>query len=157
MGINTFSYGDGENLNLAIKPETMQKLAMDKNYTVNDFREWYTTESSRSFSPYTGSGYNYSLVNTYQTVTGATCRFSCDEEDEAVSGYYDCYVYYGYDYVFSEYDAYVAYLKSIGFVYQDSEQFSDGTSYYYYNEKDNILVDMFITSDSEGLLIWVEG
>ena len=42
-------------------------------------------------------------------------------------------------------------------MYQDSEQFSDGTSYYYYNEKDNILVDMFITSDSEGLLIWVEG
>lgn len=86
VGVNTFSYEDGENLNLAIKPETLDNLARDKNFTVNEFREWYTTESSRSYSPYDGEAYYYSLVNTYQTVTGAECLFSYDEEGNASEG-----------------------------------------------------------------------
>ena len=65
------------------------------------------------------------------------------------------YTYYIYDYVVSQYDAYVAYLKNIGFVYQDYETFDNGTSYYYLNEKDGILVDLFVTSDSANLCIWV--
>jgi hypothetical protein len=60
-----------------------------------------------------------------------------------------------YDYAVSEYDAYVTYLKSIGFVFQDSETFDEGTSYYYMNEKDGILVDLFITLDNANLFIWV--
>ena len=55
----------------------------------------------------------------------------------------------------NEYDAYVDYLKSIGFTYDSNELFDGGTSYYYYNEKDGILVDLFVTLDSENLYIWV--
>ena len=56
VGINAFSYINGENLNLAIKVATLDKLARDKNYTLNDYKEWYITEASRSFSPMDDSG-----------------------------------------------------------------------------------------------------
>jgi len=155
VGINTYSYVDGENLNLAIKTSTLDVLSRDKNYTVNDYKEWYITESSRSYSPYDGTYYYYSTVNTYQVVTGAECLYSVDTYGNYSECYYDCSEFYMYDYVVSEYDAYVAYLKSIGFVFQDSEIFDGGTSYYYMNEKDGILVDLFITLDNANLCIWV--
>ena len=87
-------------------------------------------------------------------MTGEPCVLSVDENDNSAESYYDCCVYYGYNYVPAEYDEYVNYLKSIGFVYQSDETFNDGTSYYYYNEKDGILMDLFVTSDSQGLLVW---
>ncbi len=155
VGINTYSYVDGENLNLAIKTSTLDVLSRDKNYTVNDYKEWYITESSRSYSPYDGTYYYYSTVNTYQVVTGAECLYSVDTYGNYSEGYYECSEFDMYDYVVSEYDAYVAYLKSIGFVFQDSEIFDGGTSYYYMNEKDGILVDLFITLDNANLCIWV--
>ncbi len=155
VGINTYSYVDGENLNLAIKISTLDALPRDKNYTVNDYKEWYITESSRSYSPYDGAYYYYSTVNTYQVVTGAECLYSIDSDGNYSEGYYDCCECYMYDYTVSEYDTYVAYLKSIGFVFQDSELFDSGTSYYYINEKDGILVDLFITLDNASLCIWV--
>ncbi|HQQ89604.1 MAG TPA: trypsin-like peptidase domain-containing protein [Oscillospiraceae bacterium] len=155
VGINTYSYVDGENLNLAIKPSTLDVLPRDKNYTVNDYKEWYITETSRSYSPYDGTNYYYSTVNTYQVVSGAECLYSVDSYGNYSEGYYDCSEFYMYDYAVSEYDAYVTYLKSIGFVFQDSETFDEGTSYYYMNEKDGILVDLFITLDNANLFIWV--
>ena len=60
-----------------------------------------------------------------------------------------------YDYVVSEYDEYVAYLKDRGFVYQDNESFKGGTSYYYLDEKSGVLMDLFVSSDNETLAIWV--
>jgi len=155
VGINTYSYVDGENLNLAIKTSTLDVLPRDKNYTINDYKEWYITETSRSFSPYDGTNYYYSTVNTYQVVTGAECLYSVDSYGNYSEGYYDCSEFYMYNYVVSEYDAYVAYLKNIGFVFQDSETFDEGTSYYYLNEKDGVLVDLFITLDNANLCIWV--
>ncbi len=157
VGINSFSFTEGENLNLAIKISMLDKLARDKNMTINDLKEWYTTETSRSYSPYseTNDSYYYSLVNTYQLVTGAKCLYSVNADKTYVEGYHDCYWYYIYDYTVSEYDAYVAYLKSCGFTYQDDELFDLGTSYYYYNEKDGIEVDLFVTNDNENLEIWV--
>ncbi|NCB51884.1 MAG: trypsin-like serine protease [Clostridia bacterium] len=155
VGINTYSYIDGENLNLAIKPSTLDNLTRNKNYTVNDYKEWYITETSRSYSPYDGSYYYYSTVNTYQVVTNAPCWYSVDSYGYYYDGYYDCYEYYIYDYYMSEYDAYVEYLKSIGFVFWDTEMFEGGTSYYYVNEMTGIVVDLFITLDNLSLYIWV--
>ncbi len=155
VGVNAFSYVDGQNLNLAIKMDMLDHLTMDKNWSVNEFKEWYLKESDRSFSPFDGSDYYYSLVNTYQYVTGASCLYSHTGNDTA-SGYYDCCEYYEYNYKESEYDAYVSYLKSIGFVFDSTEGFNEGTSYYYYNEKDNILVDLFILNDKSELFIWVK-
>ena len=155
VGINTYSYVDGENLNLAIKSSTLDVLSRNKNFTINDYKEWYITETSRSYSPYDGAYYYYSTVNTYQVVTNATCLYSVDSDGYYYDGYYDSSEFYVYNYVVSEYDAYVAYLKSIGFVYLDNEIFENGTSYYYLNEKSGILMDLFITLDNTGLYIWV--
>jgi hypothetical protein len=156
VGINAFSYIGGENLNLAIKTSNLDKLDRSKSYTANDYKEWYITETSRSYSPYDGSDYYYSTVNRYDIVTGSYCLYSYDADlDEYYDGYYDMSEHYVYYYNVDEYDEYVAYLKSIGFVYQDHEVFSGGTSYYYLNEKDGILVDLFVSSDNLNLYIWV--
>ena len=50
----------------------------------------------------------------------------------------------------------MAYLKSVGFEYQDSESESGwvGTSYYYYNEKDSIMLDLFVLNDFSEIWIW---
>ena len=163
VGINTASYTSGENLNLAIKVSELDRLAKDKNWSVKEFKEWYEQESSRSWSPtYKKSdgstGYLYSLVNNYQTVTGAKCLQSCDngEEGKKVDGYRDMYDYYIYEYSTSEYDKYVEYLKSIGFEYEDSETKDNwtGTSYYYYNEKDEIMIDLYVLKDFSQIWIW---
>ena len=160
VGINVASYVDGEHLNLAIKPAMLQKLGDEKNWTVNEFKEWYETESARSWSPYFEyyDSFYYSLVNTYQQVTGANCLYSrMNGENGAVAeGYIDCYSFYVYDYSTAEYDEYVSYLKANGFVYDGSESQDGwgGTSYYYYNEKDSILLDLFILSDSSQIWIW---
>ena len=162
VGINTASYTSGENLNLAIKVSELDRLAKDKNWSVKEFKEWYEQESSRSWSPTYkkndgSTGYLYSLVNNYQTVTGAKCLQSCDngEEGKKVDGYRDMFDYYIYEYNTSEYDKYVEYLKSIGFEYQYSETKDNwnGTSYYYYNEKDEIKLDLYVLKDFSQ--IWI--
>ena len=166
VGINTASYIYGENLNLAIKPETLEKLSMDKNWTVSEYKAWYEQEISRCWTLVISDGnggkyYDYSLVYTFQHVTGVECRSSNDIIDanttNSRAGYYQFYDYYVYDYSTSAYDQYVDYLKSVGFVYDSREDFNDGTSYYYYNDKDGILIDLFITSDSSVLWIFPEG
>ena len=98
-------------------------------------------------------------MNNYQTVTGAKCLYSCDngENGEQVDGYRDMYDYYVYEYNAAEYDKYIEYIKSVGFVYENSEPFKAGTSYYYYNEKDDILLDMMVFSDFSKIAIWPEG
>lgn len=163
VGINTASYTSGENLNLAIKVSELDRLAKDKNWSVKEFKEWYEQESSRSWSPTYkkndgSTGYLYSLVNNYQTVTGAKCLQSCDngEEGKKVDGYRDMFDYYIYEYNTSEYDKYVEYLKSIGFEYEDSETKDNwtGTSYYYYNEKDEIMIDLYVLKDFSQIWIW---
>ena len=156
IGVNAFSYIRGENLNLAIKITTLDDLALNKNFSVNEYKEWYVTETSRSYSPYDENQYYYSIVNTYQVVTGTKCLYSYNDIDEMYyDGYYDMAEHYVYNYSVSEYDEYVKYLKEKGFVYQDYEVFQTGTSYYYINEKDGLLVDLFVSSDNELLYIWV--
>lgn len=161
VGINTAKYTSGENLNLAIKPSTLGMLLQDKNWSVREFKEWYELESSRSWSPgYTkndgSTGYVYSLVRNYQTVTGATClRSRKNNVDGYVDGYRDMYDFYVYEYSANQFDEYTAYLKSVGFEFQDTERQSDwvGTSYYYYCEKDGILLDLFVYDDQSRVRI----
>jgi len=155
VGINVASFTSGESLNLAIKPSTLDKLDLERHMSVKDFEVWYRQESSRSWSPIDSEGYAcYSLVHTYQEVTGANCLATTDENDNVVSeSYIDEYPGYIYTYDSKEYDAYTEYLQSVGFEYDSSKEFSDGISYYYYNEKEGILLDLFIFSDHSR--IWV--
>lgn len=152
VGVNSYSYTKGENLNFAIKVSMLNKLAGKKNWTVNEYVEWYDKETSRSYSS-CGSGgkYYYTLVNTYQTVTGRKCVGSYTSEDNYTSGYAEGYLSYFYDYKDSEYDKYVEYLKKIGFEYVST----DGGLIKYHNEMSNIEVDMIITSSRETLIIMV--
>lgn len=154
VGINTFSRTKGENLNFAIKTSVLDSLHRDKNYTVNEFKEWYTKESSRSFSPFDGKNYYYSLVNTYQTVTKAKCEASIkDDGEDIVEGFKDCYEIYMYEHNTDEYDKYVDYLKENGFEFQSDSRSDLGTDYLYLNEKDSILIILTVTDDGDYLLI----
>jgi len=156
VGINTASYILGENLNLAIKISELEKLERDKNWTVKEFEEWYEQESSRSWSPIDENGDPYySLVNTYQEVVKQPCVKSIDYSWNTVAnGYKDmCYGYY-YQYDSKEYSEYTSYLRSVGFEYDSKKEFSDGISYYYYNDKDGIELDLFIESDTGYLAIF---
>ena len=165
VGINVAKYTNGENLNLAIKPSTLGVLLQNKNWTVSEFKAWYEQESSRSWSPaYTkkdgSTGYMYSLVRNYQTVTGAKClRSRKNGVDGYVEGYRDMYDVYIYEYAESQFDEYKEYLKSVGFQFKDSERESDwvGTSYYYYCEKDDILLDLFVYDDFSRLRVEILG
>ena len=165
VGINVAKYTNGENLNLAIKPSTLGVLLQNKNWTVSEFKGWYEQESSRSWSPaYTkkdgSTGYMYSLVRNYQTVTGAKClRSRKNGVDGYVEGYRDMYDVYIYEYAESQFDEYKEYLKSVGFQFKDSERESDwvGTSYYYYCEKDDILLDLFVYDDLSRLRVEIHG
>ncbi len=165
VGINVAKYTNGENLNLAIKPSTLGVLLQNKNWTVSEFKAWYEQESSRSWSPaYTkkdgSTGYMYSLVRNYQTVTGAKClRSRKNGVDGYVEGYRDMYDVYIYEYAESQFNEYKEYLKSVGFQFKDSERESDwvGTSYYYYCEKDDILLDLFVYDDFSRLRVEIHG
>ena len=155
VGINTASYTAGENLNLAIKTATLDRLAMDKHWSVREFKEWYERETAVSWGLVHEDYYYPCLVHTYQEVTGAKCTGSAlDSKDEWITGYkvgYDCF---SYDYKTAEYNQYTAYLKENGFEYMESEEYSGGTSYYYYNEKDAVLLDLYILKDNSEIIIW---
>lgn len=154
VGINTLSYVNGENLNMAIKIETLEKLKRDKNWSVREFTEWYTRETARSYSPWDGEdAYYYSTINTYQTVTGRECICSLSGDD-VIEGYVDCCEQYAYEYDAAEFDQYVEYLKGIGFAFEDSRTESDGSlDYIYYNEKESVFAITQISAGNLYLLI----
>lgn len=148
IGINAYRYLSGQNLNLAIVVEMLDKLSMDKNWSISQFREWYAKETARS---YLVRDYNtttdeydfyYSYIHTYQHVTGQPCYGSMKDwrllERGSTSGivlqYQDDYGVYIYNYDVNEFDQYTEYLASIGFVYQDSANYDNGILYEYYNE-----------------------
>lgn len=162
IGINAFSYTSGENLNLAVKIHELDKLAMDKNFSINQFREWYKKEIDRSFYFYSYSDETYyqSKVHTYQHVTGATCEYSAfnwdflqGDFDYVVDGYDVDYGLFMYEYNVDEFDTYTDYLTSVGFVFLESEDFNEGTSYYYENEFMGYIVDIFVMKGDEIVII----
>lgn len=162
VGINAFSYEAGENLNLAVAISELDELSMDKNYSINQFREWYKKEIDRSYYFYSYSDETFypSKVNTYQHVTGRTCEFSAwdwnfleGDYSYVVDGYDDEYGIFLYEYDVSEFDAYTEYLSSVGFVFLESEDFTEGTSYYYENEFSGCLMDIFILNGNEVIII----
>ena len=162
VGINAFSYEAGENLNLAVAVSELEELAMDKNYTINQFREWYQKEISRSFYFYSISDEQYyqSKVHTYQHVTGRTCEMSSldwsfleGDFTYIVEGYDVDYGVFLYEYDVNDFDAYTEYLGTVGFVFTGSEEFAEGVSYYYENEFSGYLIDIFILDGDEIIII----
>ena len=158
VGINSFSITSGSELNLAIKADMLYKLPEKRDFSVNDYVEWWRTEIDRSYRPTDGKYYKYSIVNTYQQVTGCMCSFSSDdlELEESVSGYEPAHNYYFYEYDSGEYDSYVAYLKELGFEYspEKSNVKNNGQMSVYYNAASELTVITLILSD-KALLVAV--
>ena len=160
VGINAFSYVAGENLNLAVKVNTLDKLAMDKDWTINRYSEWYSYETDRSYlvqDVYTEE-YYLSMLHTYQLVTGAECLRSATDYNQwsGLMGYTEGYPVYIYEYKVSEFDEYVDYLTSMGFVFQEKKDYKDGTSYYYVEELHNYYADLYVEKDKLYLSITTE-
>lgn len=162
IGINAFSYQGGENLNLAVRIETLDELDMDKDWSMNQFREWYKKEISRSYKVwnYTTKEWELSKINTYQQITGRTCDMSYYSWDfldgytpDKKEGYHDSYGVFQYEYDVEEFDKYTEYLNSIGFYFSESEEFSEGTSYYYENEFTGHCMDIFIMAGDKNIVL----
>lgn len=154
IGINAFSYTSGENLNLAVEIGTLEQLAMDKNWSISQFKEWYDKETHRSYFIYsvTEDEFVRSTVHTYQTVTGRECVVSTDgfEEIDLIlgdTGYKEGCLVYFYEYHVDEFDAYTQYLNSIGYEYDSREEYDGGTSYFYINEFTACMADILVMSD----------
>jgi hypothetical protein len=148
VGINAFSYTGGQNLNLAIKITMLDMLKRNKNYSIADYKEWYTKETNRSYyiqSSESGS-YSKSTINTYQVITGTPCQYSFDyANDEMIDGYVPKSDMYIYNYKMADFDNYIEYLKNIGFTYLGHSEFDDkSVSYNYINEYDNTIVRLLI-------------
>lgn len=151
VGVNAFTYIGGENLNLAVKVKNLDMLAKDKDWTINRYSEWYSFETDRSYlvkDRHTDE-YYLSLINTYQLVTGAECLRSTTIYSawSGVMGYSEGYPIYVYDYKVSEFDKYIEYLISQGFVFESSEDYKDGTSYYYVEELHSYYADLYVEKD----------
>lgn len=160
IGINAFSYVSGENLNLAVTIDTLDRLSMDKNWSMTQYREWYKKEIDRSYNVwnYSTELYELSKINTYQHVTGSNCLYSYKDwkfldgyyYNNRANGYDSSYGIFCYAYNVQSMDTYTEYLKSIGFDFVDSEDFEQGTSYYYENEFNGFMVDIFTYTDRNG-------
>lgn len=103
IGVNSFSFTAGSNMNLAIKISMLDKLGEERNFSITDYIEWWKTETARSYRPTSAEDtdlYSYSLINTYQNYTGSQCIASSDSlylEDVSVydEGYNDqCWVFF---------------------------------------------------------------
>ena len=162
IGINAFSYTDGENLNLAVDVDMLQELSMDKNWNMSQYREWYKKEIDRSYKVwnYTLEQWELSKINTYQHITGREC-FASDydfnvldgDTESIVEGYHDNYGVFFYEYDVKEFDSYTEYLNTIGFVYKESEDYQEGISYFYENEFSGYKMDIFVMEGNEYVII----
>lgn len=134
IGINAYSYTDGQNLNLAVDMRYVQEMSMDKDWSINDYMEWYDVQTDRSYHIYSyiDGETHPSLVNTYGEITGATCLLSAWDWDfeDCVDGYDKTQSIFIYEYSSAELDEYRSYLKSIGFEYAGPHSSFDGMTLY---------------------------
>lgn len=160
IGVNAFSYVGGENLNLAVKIKSLDTLAKDKNWTINKYSEWYSYETDRSFlvQDIYSEDYYQSMIHTYHLVTGAECQRSANDYNQwsGVKGYAEGYPIYIYEYNVEQFDKYVDYLTSIGFIFESKEDYKDGTSYFYMEELNNYFADLYVTGDKLYISITTE-
>ncbi len=156
VGINCFVYIDGQNLNLAVKVAMLDNIGEERNFTMSEMKEWYNIEASRSYSPYVEKDeYLYSLVNTYSTVTGATCLFCYDDDGRYQEGHHDMCIIYCYRYDKDQFDKYTQYLRDHGFVYEETELEDGDEVHYYDNEKDNYYMQLTVSQSDNRIYVTI--
>ena len=153
IGVNSFAYTSGNEVNLAINLKMLESLPKEKNFTIADYVEWWSTEIARSYTPRNSDDmdyYQYSLVNTYQQVTGEKCLYSIDDitttDTYLTEGYNTDYFNFVYNYNASSYDKYINYLKSMGYDYQSDlkDSYQEGTRSVYYNSASGIIIVIYV-------------
>ncbi len=157
VGINSYGYASGNDLNLAIKVKELDRVSTDKDWTLSDFMEWYDKTVDRSYvvpDLYDNTTLYYSMITRYEEITGVNCSetvFDLDNWDDA-EGYTDGGMGYVYAYDSTNFDKYTEYLKSIGFEYDgSSDSNSGGRTYTYMNYYDGWVVVMYV-EDGEMLI-----
>ncbi len=157
IGMNCFYYLDGQNLNLAVKISMLDNIGEERNFDMSEMKRWYNTEASRSYSPYDADGaYYYSIVNNYDTVTGKKCVMCIDDDGDLLDGYHDMMTAYIYEYDITSYDKYIEYIRSLGFVYDDTVTDDGIYIEIYYNEKDGYKMTLEFDQSEDLLLIYME-
>lgn len=154
LGICSYTRTDAQNMNFAIKLTALDELSMDKNYSINRYREWYNKETGRSYmGTADGRNFFYTYVHTYTNETDVKCLASTDDMDTYENGYSIMFMYYMYDYDSQNYDKYCDYLNSIGFEFVDEvrEMGLEGVEYYHAFEGYSIC--MFIDTVNNLLLV----
>ncbi len=157
LGINCFTFLSAQNLNLAVKTSMLDMLGEERNYSMNKMREWYTTEISRSYSPYyfSDESYRSSFVHTYQHETGVKCESSyVYDTDKLFDGYVDGKDSYLYNYDVNSYDKYVAYLESQGFEFDNTIDSENYRVNYYSNEKDGYVISLAVNQTNS--VLWID-
>lgn len=145
-------YADALLCPLASMAETIE---CDKELTLEEFNDWFADEIALCWGPIDQNGECYfSFARTYQDITGRECTKSYNTAGGSIKGYR--MGAFQYDYVMSveDFDVYAEYLKSIGYAFEGSDLYMDGTSYYYWNENEGICIDLFVSADSTTLSIY---
>lgn len=162
VGINAFSYTSGENLNLAVKMSMLDLMSQDKNWTINQYREWYKKEIERSYQVYNyvTNEFELSKINTFQYVTGIECALSSldwnfldGDYENVYEGYVENTGVFIYEYDVKAFDEYTEYLGTIGYEFVESKDYTDGVSYFYENAFTGYCLDIFILAGDEIMVI----
>ncbi len=157
VGINAYSYTNGNNMHLAIKMSMLDKIGDDVNYNINEFVSWYDKQLDRSYSVYDygTDSYSKSLINTYQTVTGVNCNRSYDHDFTYVNGYRSEMYAYEYSYDIRSYEIYEEYLVTQGFEYWSDHAGASNGDYYYINEFTGVIINLYINTSRNTILIFI--
>ncbi len=159
IGINSYGFNvnGASGLNLAIKIKMLGQLDEAVNFTLPDYVEWWKMQQEQSYyftSIQDTNKFNYSIVNTYQSVTGMPCIASADsiypsEDITIVPDYYRWLWVYIYEYTENEYKAYIDYLKDIGFVYEPdlSDKDATGSINVYYSQSMQLYMQVCVTNE----------
>lgn len=155
IGINSLSQANAEGMHFAIKMSVLDKLSMDKNFSMNEYREWYDTEVGRSYLALGEDYAAYTYVHTYTTVTGDKCLMSTDDLDSnnSENGYCIGYVYYIYPYTEEGYDQYRDYLREIGYTYGENIRDFGVEGGTYINSMDGYTIMLGIDTVNEYLIV----
>ena len=120
-------------------PETTERVVYDSFYYFYD---------------YGAQEYLQSDVATYHAVTGAACELSSldwnfleGDYTYVVEGYDDRYGVFLYAYEESQLEQYRHYLNSVGFLFTGKEAFTEGESYFFVNQANGFMVDLFVAED----------
>lgn len=158
VGVAAAGYTYGENLNIFIKMSNVDNLRVTGNKDLSEFVRWHSFETRDALNMfiyslkdenYIGRYYN-SYIHSYHDEVGAKCLYSSDNylaSAGQASGYDSMKYYYTYLYNKDEYTEYVEYLKSEGYVYDETLSEDAGGGVYidiYYNEIDGAYIE-FIT------------